>query len=137
MSVWRFELGQTSRWTWLLERLSDAGVLDRAHPVTDPGRPQPPQDLVDARRPVALARVRGEGHAALGGPLEGGDVRVEREAELVAGEVQPRDQAAAERLGQPCRLHAPRGAEVAQRAEQHADLDARRGDRLGGRALDD
>ncbi len=75
--------------------------------------------------------------AALAGVAVSGDVRVDREAGFVTGNIEGDDAAAAELLDKLCRLHALLFGEMAQRAKDQARFEARFADEVFGRTVDD
>ena len=88
------------------EVLDQPRVFDAADAVADARGAEVLERLPDAVRAARLAGVRGAMEAAVDGVAECIDVRIDRKARLVAGDVEGDDASSAEALDQPRRLQA-------------------------------
>ena len=120
------------------EAVDQRVVLDAADAVADALGAEAGERLPHACRPACLAGVGGDAEPVVAGVAERRLVGVQRMPCLVAGDVQRDDHAARRCLvREPRHEHALLGVVVAQRAEDHARLDAGRGRRGHRRILDD
>src|ERR1017187_3899236 len=107
------------------QMLHQPRVLDASRSVPDALRVEQPQRLPHALRPACLARMRRAQQSVFTSEPIRPDMRVERKARLIAGNIERYHAAAAKLLNKPRSLHALLLRKMAQRAQNQPSLNAR------------